>query len=535
MSKQRVVIVGGGFAGAFSAKYLRKYLSKDVDIELINKDNYFVFQPLLPEVASGTINAQDAVTPLRGMLPGVKFRMGEVISIDKQNQTVQVLQGSYRKSHHLPYDHLILAMGQETNLTHSPGFAEHSLCMRNLADAHQLRNKIIRRLEHADITEDAALKAKLLTFVVAGGGFSGVETIGEVAEMIERALRFYPNIDSQAIQCVLIQRSDRILPELPERLGEYALKKLTARNIHIRCNCSIVSATGHAVYLDDGTVIPTSLLVTTVGNGPTPFLQQLGFDLERGKLPVTPHLNVLGHKNIWALGDAALIPLVADEKPTEFAPPTAQYAVREANCVASNIKRALGNKDLLQFKFTPRGSLASIGNYKGVAEVFGVRCSGLLAWMMWRFLYIGMLPGFSTRLRVALNWGFDYVLPRSIVQIKNQRKQTSDFRVYKAGDTVISAGERVDGFYAIISGALETRTKSDGEDFVRNLGPGDHWGERSANTDAATVSTVTAVEDSRVMVVDRREFQNMRMAFPPLEEYFSSINDKIYPEKPGEN
>ena len=530
MSRPRIVIVGGGFAGAFTAKYLRKYTHGTVDIELINDQNYFVFQPLLPEVASGTINAPDAVTPLRYMLPGVRLRMAEVLRLDFASKTVHFLQGSRRTPQSVQYDHLVLAVGQGTNLNQSPGFAEHGLRMRNLADAHHLRNKVIRHLEHADITADQSLKKQLLTFVVAGGGFSGVETIGEIAEMIRRTLKFYPNISAAEIRCVLIQRGDRILPELTKRLGDYAAEKLQERGIEVRCGSSITSATGSDVYLDDGSSIPTSLTVSTLGSGPAEFTLRLGVDLEHGKIPVDEHLRVIGLQDIWSLGDAARVPLPAPTGTTEYAPPTAQFAVREAKCVARNIVNAMASKPLAVFSFTPKGSLASIGNYKGVGELVGVRISGLVAWFLWRFLYIGMLPGFATRLRVALNWLFDYFLPRSIVQIANRNDNATRYRYFARGDVVSSPGKRVDGFYSVISGCLESRVpdREAGEDFVRLLGPGDHWGERSLENDTTTIGTLTAIEDTRLMVMRARDFRNLREAFPALDDYFESISDKIY-------
>ncbi|MEM7431506.1 MAG: FAD-dependent oxidoreductase [Pseudomonadota bacterium] len=530
MPRPRVVIVGGGFAGAFTAKYLRKYAKDSIEIELINAENYFVFQPLLPEVASGTISAPDAVTPLRYMLPGVKFRMAEVTHVDADAKRVHFLQGSRRVPQSVAYDQLVLAVGQKTNLSFAPGLAEHSVCMRNLADAHQLRNKIIRRLEHADVTEDAELKQRLLTFVVGGGGFSGVETIGEVAEMVARTLKFYPNIATAEVRHVLVQRGPRLLEELPERLGLYAQEKLAARGIDIRLNTSIASATGNDVYLDDGTSIPSCLLVTTVGNGPSTFTTGLGINLERGKIPVDANLRAIDRDDTWALGDAALIPLPSEDGEPRFAPPTAQFATREAKCVAKNIVRSLAGEAPEQFDFTPQGSLASIGNYKGVAQIFGLRLSGLIAWMLWRFLYIGMLPGFATRLRVALNWGFDYFLPRSIVQIANQTESATLYRYFAKGDTVSFPGQRVDGFYTVTEGCLESRIPVDGEaeDFVRVIGPGDHWGERSLSNNTTTLGTLTATDNTRVMVLKRRDFNNLRNTFPALDDYFKSINDKIY-------
>ena len=527
----RIVIVGGGFGGAFAAKHLRKTVAKGTEIDLLNDQNYFVFQPLLPEVASGTINAPDAVAPLRYLLPNVRLRMAQVTSVDFDNRAVTYLQGSKRRPQTLGYDHLVLAMGQRTLLDLFPGFREHSICIRNLADAHELRNKVIRRLEHADITEDADLKRRLLTFVVAGGGFSGVETIGELVEMIRRTLRFYPNVSANDIRAVLIQRDSRILPALPPRLGEYAERALRKRNVEVLCNASIQSATASAVYLDDGSSIDCALLISTVGNGPHPFTESLGVPLERGKLPVDEYLRLKGLDRVWALGDAALVPLpdAADGTP-RFAPPTAQFATAEARCLARNVAAAQSGRPMKPFSFSPRGSLASLGNYRGVAEVFGIRLTGLLAWMLWRFLYIGMLPGFSTRLRVALNWLFDYFLPRSIVQIENRGDSTTQYRCYAKGDVVSGPGLIPDGFYTVIEGCLESRIPeaAGGEDFVRVIGPGDHWGERTITEGYLTQGTLTATEDTRVLVMPPADFRNLCDAFPAMDDYFASISDKIY-------
>lgn len=528
---QRVVILGGGFGGAFTAKYLNRYAPANVEVELINDTNYFVFQPLLPEVASGTINAQDAVVPLRVMLKGIKVRMADVTDVDREARQVHIVQGSKRTLLTVPYDHLVIAVGQQTNVDHSPGFSEHSLTMRNLADAHGLRNHLIQCLEHADVTEDANVKRRLLTFVVAGGGFSGVETMGEVTEMIYRTLKFYPNIRPDEIRAVLVQRGPRILPELSQRLGEYAQRKLSRRGVEVRLGASIHSATATAVYLDDATCIETQTLVTTVGNGPRPITESLGIELQRGKILVNEYLQVSGFTQVWSLGDAALIPLSsAKGDDTQYAPPTAQFAVREARCLAKNIVSSLLEKPLTPFAYRPRGALASIGNYRAVAEIFGVRLSGLFAWVLWRGFYIGMLPGFSTRLRVALNWLFDYFLPRSIVQIANKERPAASYRRYARGDVIFRPGQIVDGFYTIVSGSLESRISdaTSDEDFVRILGPGDHWGELNLIAEFETHGTLTAVEDSQVLVLRRADFRNLLAAFPALDDYFRSISEEIY-------
>ncbi len=520
--RTKIVIIGGGFGGAFAAKFLRRYGGGNFEIELINATNYFVFQPLLPEVVSGTISAPDAVTPLRYMLPGVKVRMAEVTSVDKSAKTISLLQGTRRFPQTVAYDHLIIAIGQETNMSRSPGLAAHSFPMRSLADAHELRNQVIRCLEHADITENPDVRQRLLTFVVAGGGFSGVETIGELVEMIRRTLRFYPNINDDDIRAVLIQRGERILPELSAKLAMYAQRKLQDRNVEVVLGTQVVSVTANHLYLDNGTRIATDTLVTTVGSGPHNFAKNLGLELQRGKIVVDRFLRVQACDDIWCVGDAALIPMpTVNDGDVKYAPPTAQFAVREAQFVAKNIVAAQKGEDLHSFTYEPKGSFASIGNYKAVAELLGFRLSGLFAWLMWRGLYIGMLPGFSTRLRVALNWLFDYFLPRSIVQIANKPAMATRCRHYAKGDVICRPGQTVDGLYNVIGGAMESRIPGENgqDDIVRVIGPGEHWGERSMVDNTLARGTLTATMDTQLLVLQRSDFLSLRAAYPVIGKY----------------
>ena len=530
MTVQRIVILGGGFGGAFTAKYLRRRAGPDIQIELINDANYFVFQPLLPEVAAGIIAASDAVTPLRAMLPGVRFRMAHAYGVDFERQVVHVVQGAKRVPISVSYHHLVIAVGQVTDLGRLPGFTEHSFTMRNLADAYRLRNHVLQCLEHADVTEDDALKRRLLTFVVAGGGFSGVEAIGELTEMVRRTLPYYPNIEPHEIHPVLIQRDTRILPELPHSLSDYALRILKRRGISVETNVGLRSAAANSVQLADGRSIECHTIVSTIGNGPSDFVQDLDIALQRGKIPTDRHLRVVGHDNVWAVGDAALIGL--NDEGAQFAPPTAQFATAQAMRVASNIVATLTNKPVEKFEFRPKGALASIGHYSAVAEVFGIRLSGLLAWFMWRGFYILRLPGFATKVRVTLNWLFDYVLPRKIVQIRTDHVAGTRFVRVCKGETLFGPGQFLDGFYTVVEGALESRIPDPAsrKESVRTLLPGDHWGERSLSEHRQTKGSLKALEDSRVLVLEQGDFANLRTSLPVLDAYFRQVVESSNPD-----
>jgi NADH dehydrogenase len=303
---------------------------------------------------------------------------------------------------------------------------------------------------------------------------------------------------------------------------------LQSRGVQVILNTRVKSATANAVFLSNGECIETCLFLSTAGNGPTEFCQSLQLPLARGKITVEQTLRVRGENNIWALGDAALVPLDTDGE--RFAPPTAQYAVREAKCLARNISAVIQGRDSVAFDFTPRGVLASIGNYKGVARLFGINFSGLPAWMLWRFAYIGMLPGFSTRLRVALNWLFDYFLPRSIVQIANREMRSTSTRRYAKGDVLSKPGQYVDGLYAVLEGQLVSRIprRNARGDHIRILGPGDHWGEVLASAGELTHGTLTAIEDTRVLIFRADDFRSLRQALPALENYFEGIDPSVY-------
>lgn len=531
MQKQRVVVVGGGFGGAFTARYLQRFSKGKIEVELINQTNYFVFQPLLPEVAAGTITASDAVTPLRVLLPGVKVRMADVEHIDTENKTLRIMQGRKLVPITVSYDHLVISSGLKTNLSFLPGFQEHSFTMKDLSDAHALRNHVINCLEHADVTEDQELKKRLLTFVVAGGGFSGVETIGEMSEMIGRTLKYYPNIDYSELTGVLVQKGPRLLPELPAKLGEYAQRELEKRGVSVHLDMGIASATGTDVTLDNGERLPTATLVTTVGNGPTELVQQLPIELQYGRIPTNRCLQAKGLKDVWAVGDVALIPLDDEEQPA-YAPPTAQFAVREAKFLAKSILSAIENRPLSQFFYSPRGSMASIGNYKAVAQVFGINISGLFAWLIWRGFYIAMVPSFSTRLRIALNWMFDYVLPRKIVQVKQRVDRACRFKQFAKGDVIFEPGQILDGFYTVVSGALESSSVDEetGEPYSRVIGPGDHWGEKTLSGNHVAVGQLSAIKDTKVLMLRREDFNDLRASFPVLNEYFDNIHESVYPK-----
>ena len=523
MAKPRIVIIGGGFAGVFAAKELRTKMGDEAEIELINKDNYFVFQPLLPEVAGGGINSSDAITSLRLLLKKVQVRLAEVTDIDFDKKIITVLQGTRRMPIQVSYDHLVLAMGQSADLSRFPGLNDHALTMKYMGDAFTLRNHVIRCLEHADVARVPEIKKQLLTFLVVGGGFSGVETVGEVNHLIEKSLKYFPNISKNEVKVKLIEFSDRILLELPETLGHYAQKQLEKHGIEVLTNVGVDSATGSSATLSTGEVIGTKTLVATIGTGPNPLVEKLGLDLQWGKIKVDRCMRVVGKENVWALGDAALIPLC--DEPSErqdYAPPTAQFAVREGKQLGLNIRRVIHGWELKDFAYVSQGALASLGASKAVAEVNGLKLKGVFAWLLWRGFYLSFLPGFVTKMRVLINWILHSFVPRNISLIEAPRKPATRYLHFKKGDRVFDRGMIADGFYTVIKGGFELvyEKEETGEEVHRTYGPGEHFGERIILGKEQRSGMVRATEDGVCLWVARDDFKRFAEGFPMLDQYF---------------
>jgi NADH dehydrogenase len=531
MDKKKVLVLGGGFGGVFAAKELERKGRGQFDIELINNNNYFVFQPLLPEVAAATIHSSDAVVPLRLLLRRIQVRQAEIMGVDFERKVVIVVQGFRRLPIEVPYDELVLALGMSVDLKRFPGLPEHALTMKNLSDAHRLRTHTISCLEMADVASEAEIKQQLLTFVVVGAGFSGVETVAEVNELIRRALKYYPNIKPDEIRVLLVEYAGRILPTFPADLAEYATRRLRMHGIDVRTGVGTKAASATAVELTDGSVIPTRTIVATIGNGPNPLVASLGLDMHWGRIRTDRCMAVPGLGGVWALGDAADIPMVEHpgEQPSDYAPPTAQFAVREGRQLAHNIIAKHASQPLKPFAYESKGSLASLGMSKAVAEVYGFKLSGTLAWLLWRGFYLSFLPGFATKLRVLVNWVLNLFVPPNIVLIESSQPSTRYIH-YRKGDKVLEPGMLIDGFYTVVTGALKLTIDNPqtGEHFENVFGPGDHFGERVLLKSALRTGLVVALENSIVLWISQKDFTRLARAFPFLDTYFKEYIEKTF-------
>jgi NADH dehydrogenase len=403
---RRILILGGGFGGTYVALGLERLLARreDVRVTLVTRENFLLFTPMLHEVAAGELEPSTIINPLRKLLSRVETFVGDVERIDLATRHVRVAHGFDGHTHELPFDHLVLALGSVTNFFGLPGVAEQALTMKSIDDALCLRNRVIRLLEEASSECAAGERQPLLTFVVAGGGFAGVETLGAMNDFVRELLPYFPTLGPERIRMVLVTPDEVILPELGESLGRYAQRKLAARGVEIIAKSKVAAFRDRVVELTDGRTIPATTLVWTAGTAPNPLLRDLDVAKERGRVRTDESLRVTGTTDLWALGDCALVPNSATGG---YHPPTAQHAIREARTLARNLIATLDGKPAKPFRFSTLGQLAAIGRRTGVAHVFGVNFSGFAAWWLWRTVYLAKLPRFEKKLRVALDWTLD--------------------------------------------------------------------------------------------------------------------------------
>ncbi|MDP2339757.1 MAG: FAD-dependent oxidoreductase [Deltaproteobacteria bacterium] len=542
--KHRVVVLGGGFAGVYCAKYLTDMLKrrKDVHVELLSEENYFVFQPLLPEVAAGGVNANHVVNPIRDIVPKAQFRWSKVQSVDVKKKLVYAAQGEGKELVAVPYDHLVFALGKVSDFSSMPGVAEHGLAMKDLSDAFRLRNHVFRCLELADVEDDPEEKAALLTFVVAGGGFSGVETIGELAELLHKCTRQFHNIEISEIKLMLIHSRDILLPEMPEALGKAAEKDLRGRHVQMFMNARVKAATPQAVYLSTGDVLPTRTFICTVGNAPNPVVKKIleedGFAEGKSKgrgigvFEADIQLQCTGQTHYWAVGDCAGVP---SPDGNGLCPATAQFAIRQAKTCANNILSVIDGKPEKRknFSFKALGSLASLGNRSAVADMMGVKLTGFIAWFAWRTVYLSKLPGIVRRLRVTIDWTLDLFFPRDITQLQTMRKEKLRVDHYEPGEIIIEKNEIGRELYVIQKGEVEVYQPAiDGhaEKVITGFTTGDVFGEKALLTDTPRTASVRAKTAVNVLVVSRPDFLALVEQFAVLDDHFDSMMHTRYPD-----
>ncbi|MGO9056963.1 MAG: NAD(P)/FAD-dependent oxidoreductase [Candidatus Binataceae bacterium] len=415
----RVLILGGGFGGIYTALELEKLLRwrSDVSVTLVTRDNFFLFTPMLHEVAASDLEINAIVNPLRKLLTRVNTFIGNVESIDLSARSVRVSHGLDDHCHGLGFDYLVLALGASTNFFGLPGVGANALTVRSLDDAVALRSRLISYLEEANSECAAGERKPMLTFVVAGGGFAGVETMGGINDFVREALNFYPNLNAADLRMVLVTPDELILPELGPKLGAYAQLKLGSRGVEIMTKARVAGFEQGQVKMSDGRSIQACTLVWTAGNAGNPLVASLPLPNRGGRLLVNEFLEVEKAPGVWALGDCALVP----DLKGGFHPPTAQHALRQGRALGRNIAATITGKKKKAFRFSTLGQLAAIGRRTGVANVFGIRFSGFIAWWLWRTIYLSKLPRLEKKVRVALDWTLDLCFSKDFACLSKPR------------------------------------------------------------------------------------------------------------------
>jgi NADH dehydrogenase len=398
-----VLVLGGGFAGAYVARLLGER-----GATIVSPENFMLYTPLLPEAASGTLEPRHTVVPLRVMCPHAELLLGHATAVDLEARTVQIQTEVGDQT--VRWQELVITLGAVPRVAPVPGLTEHGLSFKSLADAINLRNHVLRELEAANAALHDEERKRRLTFVFVGAGYAGVEALAELSDLVEDAIRFYPGLRDVPRRWVLVDAAPKILPEIPSRLGEYAARELTERGVEIHVGTTLDSVTAADVTLAGGTRIPTGTLVWTAGVTANPLVRALGLPLdERNRVEVDELLRVRGHEHVWSLGDCARVPNTRSDTPD---PPTCQHALRQARRLAKNLQG-----DPQPYGYRMLGQVATLGRYKGIADVLGLRLRGFPGWFVTRSYHLYQLPLLSRKLRVVVDWTTSLLFRRDIVEL----------------------------------------------------------------------------------------------------------------------
>ncbi|WP_339130277.1 NAD(P)/FAD-dependent oxidoreductase [Streptomyces sp. f51] len=440
--RARILIVGGGYVGMYTALRLQRQLKPElkrgeVEITVVSPDPYMTYQPFLPEAAAGSISPRHVVVPLRRVLDRCRIVIGEVRSIDHAKRTATLTTLATEEEgagdEQITYDELVLAPGSVSRTLPIPGLAEFAIGFKTVEEAIGLRNHVIEQMDIASSTRDPAVRDAALTFVFVGGGYAGVEALGELEDMARYTARYYHNLKPEDMKWILVEASDRILPEVGEEMGRYTVSQLRRRNIEVRLRTRLDSCADRVAVLSDGARFPTRTVVWTAGVKPHPVLAATDLPLnERGRLRCTPQLTVDGAPHAWAAGDAAAVPDVTAEPGKETAP-NAQHAVRQAKVLGDNLAHTLRGEPLETYSHKYVGSVASLGLHKGVAHVYGRRLRGYPAWFMHRVYHLSRVPTFNRKARVLAEWTLAGLFKREIVSLGSLEHPRAEFELAAGG------------------------------------------------------------------------------------------------------
>ncbi|MGW0819607.1 NAD(P)/FAD-dependent oxidoreductase [Streptomyces viridiviolaceus] len=441
--RARILVVGGGYVGMYTALRLQRQLKGELkrgeaEITVVTPDPYMTYQPFLPEAAAGSISPRHVVVPLRRVLDRCRVVVGEARSIDHSARTATITTLATEEEgtgpRRVAYDELVLAPGSVSRTLPVPGLADHGIGFKTVEEAIGLRNHVIEQMDIASSTRDPALRDAALTFVFVGGGYAGVEALGELEDMARYAARHYHNVRPEDMKWILVEATGRILPEVGEDMGRYTVAELRRRNIDVRLETRLESCADRVAVLSDGARFPTRTVVWTAGVKPHPVLAATDLPLdERGRLKCTPQLAVEGAPHAWAAGDAAAVPDVTAAEPGRQCAPNAQHALRQARVLGDNVVHALRGEPLDTYAHKYAGSVASLGFHKGVAHVYGRKLKGYPAWFMHRAYHLSRVPTVNRKARVLAEWTLSGLFKREIVSLGSLEHPRAEFELAAGG------------------------------------------------------------------------------------------------------
>ncbi|MCB5170121.1 NAD(P)/FAD-dependent oxidoreductase [Streptomyces bambusae] len=437
--RTRILVVGGGYVGMYTALRLQRCLRADeAEVTVVTPEPYMTYQPFLPEAAAGSISPRHVVVPLRRVLGKCRIVIGEARSIDHAKRTATVTTLATEEEGagpvHIEYDELVLAPGSVSRTLPVPGLADYAIGFKTVEEAIGLRNHVIEQMDIASSTRDPQVRDAALTFVFVGGGYAGVEALAELEDMARYAARYYHNIKAEDMKWVLVEASDRILPEVGPEMGQYTVRELRNRRIDVRLGTRLESCADRVAVLSDGSRFPTRTVVWTAGVKPHPLLAATDLPRnERGRLVCTAHLTVDGTEHAWAAGDAAAVPDLTAGEPGRECAPNAQHAVRQAKILAENLVASLHGEPLREYSHKYAGSVASLGLHKGVAHVYGRKLKGYPAWLMHRTYHLSRVPTFNRKMRVLAEWTLAGLFKREIVSLGSLEHPRAEFEMAAGG------------------------------------------------------------------------------------------------------
>jgi NADH:ubiquinone reductase (H+-translocating) len=437
----RIVIVGGGYVGMYTALRLQKKLHRgEAEVTVIDPQPHMTYQPFLPEAAAGSIEPRHVVVPLRRVLRKCQVLTGRATAISHADRevTVELADGHVTS---LGFDVLVVAPGSVARTLPIPGLAEHGIAFKTIGEAIFLRNHVLSRLDAADTTIDPTLRRRLLTFLVVGGGYAGVEALAELADMARYASKYYPTISRDDIRWILVEASGRIMPEVSPKMGRYTVERLLDADIEVNLDTRVKSMVGGHVELDDGQEFDADTIIWTAGVKPSPMLDATDLPRDsRGRVECGADLQVEGMPGVFCAGDCAAVPDLSKDDPEARTSPSAQHAVRQAKVLGDNVIAYLHRRPLTEYKHSYAGSVASLGLYKGVAEVYGVKLRGIVAWFMHRTYHVSRMPTWNRRIRIVFDWTGALVLGREIVSLGQINEPKAEFERIAVPERKVGAG-----------------------------------------------------------------------------------------------